>query len=255
MQRQEERDNLLRELLKNEFQKRTEQNPLFSLRAFSQKLDIDQSLLSKILQGKRGFSKEYAIKISNFLGVYLEKLDQGRSPSLIHTSYDLLKEDQFLLISAWYHFAILELIKTKYFKNDVHDIAKRLRISEVDAKIAIERLKRLEFIEEKNKRLKLKKVSNTWVDFEKTTQARKKLQKELQKKSLEALEDIPFAQREHSSLTVAIDPKDLPEIKKKITEFRRNLDLWIEKRGTPKEVYNLCVSFFPLSESQKNKKE
>jgi uncharacterized protein (TIGR02147 family) len=250
MQNEQRRDDILRELLKNEFQKRAQKNPSFSLRAFSQKLDIDQSLLSKILQGKRKFSDENAKKISQFLGIYLEKLSQGKNPSF-KTNYDLLKEDQFLLISAWYHFALLELIKTKGFHNSPSYISSKLGISEADAKMSVDRLKRLGFVAEKNKKLKLTKSSNTWVDLEKTNAARKSLQKVMQEKSLNALEDFSFDEREHSSLTVAIDPKHLPEIKKKITEFRRSLDLWIEEKGNPKEVYNLCVSFFPLTKKEK----
>src|SRR5690606_17555426 len=65
------RDHFLRELLKNEFHRRTEKNPTFSMRAFSLKLGIDQSLLSKLLQGKRSFSEDVASKITNFLGIYL----------------------------------------------------------------------------------------------------------------------------------------------------------------------------------------
>ena len=246
------RDHFLRELLKNEFQRRAEKNPSFSLRAFSSKLEMDQSLLSKLLQGKRKFSDENAQKVSEFLGVYLnpQSLEQTDSP----IDYQLMKEDEFFVISAWYHFAILELIKTKSFKHNPQFIAQKLKISDLEAERAIERLERLGFIETKKNKYSLKKASNTWLNLSETSTARKSLQKHMQEKSLAALEDVSFDKREHSSLTVAVDPKLLPEIKKKITEFRRSLDKYIMENGNEKEVYNLCVSFFPLTQDLENKK-
>lgn len=239
------RDHFLRELLKNEFQRRLDRNPSFSLRAFSSKLEMDQSLLSKLLQGKRKFSDETAQKVSEFLGVYLNPhaLEQTDSP----IDYQLMKEDEFFVIAAWYHFAIIELIKTKGFKHNPQFVSQKLKISELEAERAIERLERLGFIETKKNKYNLKKASNTWLNLSETTSARKALQKQMQEKSLQALEDISFDKREHSSLTVAIDPKLLPEVKKKITEFRRSLDQYIMEKGNEKEVYNLCVSFFPLT--------
>lgn len=239
------RDHFLRELLKNEFQRRAEKNPSFSLRAFSAKLEMDQSLLSKLLQGKRKFSDENAQKISDFLGIYMGSTASALSGSPV--DYQLLKEDEFFVISAWYHFAILELIKTKGFKHNPQFIAQKLGITELESERALDRLERLNFIEKKKSKYSLKKASNSWLNLDETSKARKALQKQMQEKSLHALEDFSFNKREHSSLTVAGDPKLLPEIKKKITEFRRSLDQYIMENGNEKEVYNLCVSFFPLT--------
>lgn len=240
------RDYFLRELLKNEFQRRLDKNPALSLRAFSSKLEMDQSLLSKLLQGKRKFSDENAKKISEFLGVYLDKVFSEEN--LNNTNdYQLMKEDEFFVISAWYHFAILELIKTKGFKHTSEYVAQKLNITDLESERALERLERLNFIEKKKSKYTLKKASNTWLNLNETSIARKTLQKQMQEKSLQALEDFSFDKREHSSLTVAVDPKLLPEIKKKITEFRRSLDKYIMENGNEKEVYNLCVSFFPLT--------
>lgn len=246
-----QRDHLLRELLKNEYQRRAEKNPSFSLRALSAKLDMDQSLLSKMLQGKRKFSNETAQKIASFLGVPLKQLISNSETS--ETSYELLKDDEFFIISSWHHFAILELIKTKNFKPNTDYISKKLSITKMDAERALERLMRFGFIEKKRGAYLLKKPSNTWLNFNETTSARKNLQRQLHNKAAQAIEDIPFQLREHSSLTVAVDPKLLPEIKQKITEFRRSLDKFIEENGSQKEVYNLCVSFFPLSLDQNEK--
>lgn len=166
------------------------------MRAFSNKLEMDQSLLSKLLQGKRKFSDESAQKVSEFLGVYLQSdVEQPDSP----VDYQLMKEDEFFVISAWYHFAILELIKTKGFKHNSQYVADKLQITELEAKRALERLERLGFIEKKKQKYSLKKASNTWLSFSETTTARKTLQRQLQEKSLSALEDISFDKRTFKS--------------------------------------------------------
>jgi predicted transcriptional regulator len=241
-------DQVLRELLKNEFQRRAEKNPAFSLRALSVKLDIDQSLLSKLLQGKRKFSSDNIKKVSDFLGIYLNPTKVTEAAIV---DYDLLKEDEFFVVSGWLHFAILELIKTKTFKNDVAIISKRLGASTLEVERALERLERLGFIEVNKSKITLKRPSNSWLNFSETNTARKNLQKQLHTKAVQAIEDVAFENRDHSILTVAVDPKLLPEIKNKITAFRRSLDKFIEENGNQKEVYNLCLSFFPLTKTDK----
>ena len=171
------RDHFLRELLKNEFQRRAEKNPSFSLRALSAKLEMDQSLLSKLLQGKRKFSDETAQKVSEFLGVYLnsEALEQT-DPTI---DYQLMKEDEFFVISAWYHFAILELIKIKGFKHNSTFVSQKLGITNLESERALERLERLGFIEYKKSKYALKKASNSWLNLSETSRARKTLQKQI----------------------------------------------------------------------------
>jgi uncharacterized protein (TIGR02147 family) len=117
----------------------------------------------------------------------------------------------------------------------------------------MDRLKRLGFIEIENDKITLKKPNNSWLDFSKTSQARRNLQRKLHTKSVEAIENLTLDQREHSSMLFAVDPKHLPEIKLKMTEFRRSIDKYAEKMGGATEVYSLCVSLFPLTENQKIK--
>lgn len=255
------RDEYLRHSLKNEFQKRFDKNPAFSLRSLANKVGIDQSLLSKLLQGKRKFSDEITDKVYDFLGVIPPKEDTIFYETSLK-NYHFIEEDQFLIISSWWHFAILELAKTRDFKPTINYIAESLNTKESVVEVALERLKRNGYItysssspSEHLKDFKLTKVSNTWVNLKRTSVARKNLQKQLHQKSLDALEDIPFDLREHSSLTVAVDPKWLPDIKEKITEFRRSLDKYIMAKGSSTEVYNLCVSFFPITNLNKNLKK
>ena len=53
----------------DEFQKRKSVNPTYSLRAFSRDIGVDQSLMTKILKGKRKVSAELACKLSGLLNI------------------------------------------------------------------------------------------------------------------------------------------------------------------------------------------
>lgn len=56
-----------REILKNEFEKRKQRNPLYSLRAFARLIDLSSPRLSDILNKKKGLSKEKALQIAKRL--------------------------------------------------------------------------------------------------------------------------------------------------------------------------------------------
>jgi transcriptional regulator with XRE-family HTH domain len=241
---------MMRNMLLNEYQKRVQKNPSFSMRAFSEKVGIDQSLLSKLISGKRNFSARTAKEACEFLGVHVSRVLKSETVNPAQR-FEQLQEDQFFLIADWYHFAILELIKTKGFKSESAAIAHRLDVPVLLISQALERLERLGFIKRRNGKWDLSKASNLWSDLKSTNAARKSLQRALHEKSLNAIDDVSFDMREHSTLTVAVNPALMPEVKKRIEEFKASLDQFIEENGPATEVYNLCVSFYPLTSSVK----
>jgi plasmid maintenance system antidote protein VapI len=57
----------LRGLIEEEFMRRREKNPKYSLRGYARHLEVDPSLLSKVLRNKRNISKNLSKKISDKL--------------------------------------------------------------------------------------------------------------------------------------------------------------------------------------------
>jgi plasmid maintenance system antidote protein VapI len=53
----------------NEFQKRKSVNPTYSLRAFSRDIGVDQSLMTKIIKGKRKVSVDLTLRLSNMFNL------------------------------------------------------------------------------------------------------------------------------------------------------------------------------------------
>jgi uncharacterized protein (TIGR02147 family) len=151
------------------------------------------------------------------------------------------------MIAEWHHWAILELFKIKSFTQTPSDAAARLGISEAQAREALERLVRLGFIRGQDGDYELVIANSYWATTEKTTAARKQLQKSWLEKSAQALAEIPFEQREHGSMTFALDSRRLDEFKKQLQELQTNFGVFAQKAGDFNQVYQLTISLYPLS--------
>lgn len=243
--------NHLRSALQREFIRRCRNNSSYSLRAFSQFLQIDQSFLSKIFKGKRNITEDFALRL-------VVKLRLKSTNTFIEENSHLsLQQDELELLSNWSHFAILELSKTKNFKYDPSIIAARLGLHKTEVIAAVERLEKLKFIQLNAKQMIVLTPNTTWTNTKNTTDARRIFQRELLKKSIDAIEHVPFERRENGSLTVAINKNRLPEFKEKLKSVRRDLAEFFQSDGEKNldEVYQLTLAFFPLTEMSINTTE
>lgn len=240
----------IRVAIQREFIDRARKNPAYSLRAFAKYLEIDQSFLSKLLKGQRPITRELAAAIAPKLGLKINQVaDIFVNGTTSLTGFLALSEDEFELLAEWHHFAIIELSKTDEFEADPHKIGKRLGIHVEEARDAIERLVRLGFIKVGEGTFKVLSPSTTWSNNQKTSIARKKFQRTLLEKSLEAIDHVPFEFRENGSLTVAINKSRMPEFKEKLKEVRKELSNYFQADDERNldEVYQLTISFFPVT--------
>ncbi|OQW50448.1 MAG: hypothetical protein A4S09_01245 [Proteobacteria bacterium SG_bin7] len=228
----------LRILLQNELAKRCQRNPRYSLRAFAKSLDTSHTVLSLVLSGKRSISKKLREKIREELGLTHPE----------ETPVQQITIDAFAIISDWYHYAILSLLEIPESTINPVWISKKLGITALEAKLAVERLKRLELIEYKNDRWHQTGVP---IRFDNTisNSTIKNFHKQLLSKAVESLENDPKNLRDFSSMTMAIDPDHLPFAFEEIKKFRRELTQKLEKLGRPKEVYNLTIQLYPISKN------
>jgi uncharacterized protein (TIGR02147 family) len=259
-----------RELLKQHLAARMENNPRYSLRAFSRDLEISASRLSEILNGKQGLSGDRAVKIAGRLGLSnteaadfrrLVLASDGRAKRTREeaqaaleqpTTYFTLEDDVFHTISDWYHYAILELTKTKGFKNVPAWIGRRLGITEYEAKLAVERLQRLGLLEIRRGALRVAK-SNITTPNGIPSEAVRKFNRQLLAKAAESIATQTVEERDISTLTVAVRKRDIDLVKDKIKKFRRELNALLEA-SVPNtegdEVYTLAVQFFRLTNKE-----
>jgi uncharacterized protein (TIGR02147 family) len=184
----------------------------------------------------------------------MDTRELDRAKSFFSSKFKQVEEDQFLVISDWIHFAILELMKTRGFESDASIVARRLSVHVEEVRSALQRLQRLGFIQIKNRKWILSSANNTWTDNKSTSDARKNLQKKFLTKAIEGIENISFDDRDNGSLTVAINKKSIPAIKNELREIRLRFNSFIERQSGPKdEVYQLVTAFFPLTVTLKQK--
>jgi len=262
------------EFLKEEFQRRHQRNPRYSLRSFANTLNMSSSFLSKILNGKRSLTEKTFLQISNRLSLHpeiIEKyklsvkrisnssaaiLDDYKTKEVESMEFKQLSLDRFQLISTWHHFAILELITLKDFRPHPNYIASKLNITPFEAKEAVDRLFRLELLKiSKNpKDLKKGKVylsnNNTTIgpaNTNRATAATTHQQEGILKLALEALHNIPIENRSQTSMTMAIPKCRIQEAQEYIREFRTKMTSLLQRKGPRDSVYQLSISFFPLT--------
>lgn len=237
-----------RSYLQSEFNRRKENNPAYSIRAFARFLDIDQSTLSKFFKADRQFN---VVTMNHCLNRLKAPEAVQTQLNTVHDTlrgdYQRLEEVMLEMMSSWKYWAVLEYLKI----NDSHDVgrmAEYFHFNIRETEELLEKLVFLGFIRQIENKYQLLKPNNKWSDKSRTSEARKQLQKNLTSLSLDAIDKFTVEDRYHGSLTVAIPRKKLPEIKERISLFQEELGHFIQKDGGLEDVYQLTVSFFPLSE-------
>lgn len=242
--------------LQQELVRRCRENRNYSLRAFARHLNLEPSFLSKLLRGERNITIDMFRKLADrlllepqeyrefALSIEARAPRRGLKPG---PSLNELSADQFQVISDWFHYAVLELLQLKSFQNDTRWIARALDITPAEAGSALERLERVGVIERTESGWKNISGNNTTTGNPFTTVAFRKLQKSILEKAVTALETVPMEKRDQSSITMAIDSRKLPEAKKRIQKFRRELMQFLQTDGEPDQVYHLSVSLYPVT--------
>jgi uncharacterized protein (TIGR02147 family) len=255
----------VRTYLQDELIRRCKTNPRYSLRSFAKHLQMNPSLLSKILRGQVGVSSKRFEKICERMALGPTERsqlaiaeDRKRTfkkqdhlfRELKNTSTQMRDmADQFQVIADWYHYAILELVAVQGFQSDERWIAKTLGITYSEVVEARERLMRLGMLEvdtDGHWRDSSGNVSNSSGQY--TSIALRKLQTQVLNLALGALETVPVERRLQGSMTLAIDASLVPSAKEKIIAFQRALATSLQEESRNKtSVYQITVSFFPVT--------
>lgn len=215
-------------------------------------MGLSSSFVSKVINGKKNVSTETIQMIASRLKLE-DQTYEDLSAHLTQNKdlhFEEINIDQFSFISDWYHYALLELVTLESFKSDVSWISNQLGISEEKTNMAINRLARLGLIkiDKKGKITTLNKnLTNAHQPV--PASAHTEHERQLLKKALEALDDVPKAERSQSSMTMAIPSTRLIEARKKIKQFQRDMTLLMQRKGTRNTVYNLSISFYPLTKT------
>jgi uncharacterized protein (TIGR02147 family) len=222
--------------LKNELLKRSSKQPGYSLRAFAKSLDVSPALLSLVLNNRRAPSRVFVEKVEAATGL--------RSPTESMSTNARMEEIESS--AGWISYALLSLLETFDFQVNEGWIARRLRISVFELRDTVQKLTESGLLSTANRVWK-QTTPAIRVNNSKSTAHTRRFQRELIERSLDSLDRDPPEMRDHSSITFAVNTKDLPAIKDEIRKFRIHLSEKYEQRRRLDEVYNLTVQFTPLT--------
>ncbi len=214
---------------------------MYSLRSFARDLDLSACRLSEIFNNKQGLSGAKAKTVGEKLGMSKDQLDyfctqvesqHARSKvardaarirlSKFKSNADELSLEYFRIIEDWYHFAILELTNIKGFVNEIPWIAKRLGITEIETEMAIKRLKDIGLLTEVRGKLK-KSRSLVRTPSDIPSESIKRYHEQVLRNSLDALYFQEVEDRDFGSINFMVTKKQIPKLKEKIAQFRREL--------------------------------
>lgn len=261
-----------RQILRAQLAERCQKNPAYSLRAFARDLQVPPSRLSEVMGAKRGLSKEAGLKIARRLGfsanereLFVLQIEAAHARSdarkkearrllldkrrEVDASDKPLTLDAFQVISDWQHYAILELCTVENFDSSIDAIAKRLGLSRVETELSVERLKRLELLEEREGQLRPREeqtISPNGIPSE----AIRKFHRQMLGKAEQALTLQSVEERDFSSITLAVDAERLTEAKDLIRRFRREFATLMSSGEKKNRVYNLSIQFFGVDQAR-----
>ncbi len=250
-------------ILKTILENRIKKNSSYSLRAFAKSLKTSAGSLSDILKSKRPLTLEKALAWVDLLGLELNEkeafLDAVSKDSTLrlnqtekksrelkekYESY-LLRLDQFKLINDWYHFGILNLTELNEFKSDIKWISEKLKIEKELITEAINRLKRLGLLEEKDGVLRRSK-NNLETSTDIPSEVIRNFHKQNIQRALISLKDDDVMERDITSIMMPVDLTKMEEAKKKIKNFRKELAAFLRGKNQDR-VYSLNIQLFPQS--------
>lgn len=238
------------------------QYPRLSLRSIAAKMEISSGRLSEILNGKRRLSEYYldkiclALKLSSEDTAVLRKafIEENSKINSSDEYEQFLNDEQIEKLTDWKVFAFMSFFQTSIYQSlikthqtqdlQIQWMAENMNLRPQEISDVFGVMKKAKLIEWTRDRWEpIHSEASTGYDIpNKFIQEAHARDLDLAKEKLVSTE---VAKRDFSSITLAIDPKDILKAKKMIRTFRRNFAKTLEK-GQKKCVYQISIQFFPL---------
>lgn len=245
-------------------------NRHFSFRAFGQRAGVSHSMLKDVADGRRNLSIKVmekfalAMKLNSKETRYFELLvlfTHSKSNSEKNAAFAemvrlrgqegirFIGQEHYEFFSKWYHSAIRELITLPHFEEDYGKIAASLEpaITSTEARKSIETMLAIGILKrEKDGRL-IQSDGIISSEYEMASATLRSFHTQMVGNAQRAIEEIPRAQREVSSLTAGVSHKLVQRMKERIRIFKEELITMINEDTAESEtVYQINFQLFPL---------
>ncbi len=253
-----------REAIAREIHRRKSENPLYSMHSFAKRSGISLAYLSLIMNGKRRVSPKVADRIAAAAGLsalereYFSLLvkresiqDEEMRAFLDEKIQNFLRKSgtseaeilAFDVIADWHFSALLEAIRVQGLPHNAESLGARLGLTPAVVTKSLDKLKKLKLIEKKGARYMRREDRFLRTSTEVRSLALRRFHKQALRLGIEAVERDSVEERSCTGVTMAIDPARLPEAKRRILKFQKELMEFLGG-GERHEVYQLeCVLF------------
>jgi uncharacterized protein (TIGR02147 family) len=244
--------------LNDELNLRQRSNTHYSLRAFARDLSMHPSTLSAVLNGSRKLplkNLKFVIEQLELSPIEETLFREGLTESIISldkikTAPEYLKrimldESNFKVLSQWEHYGILSLIETDNFVFSIEHISKRLGITPSRVQVALKNLEEANLVTINDNKITLNQTAiRTTEDI--SSRALRLSHQEAMEMGIKKIESSDIEKKDFSTVTIAINPKNLPKAKTIIREFRQKMASLL-REGHKTEVYQMAIQLYPLT--------
>lgn len=256
------------DFLLDEFKVRRSRNPNYSLRAFARDLGMPASKLSQNLRGLCGISVAKAESIADkiqmrdddrrlFLALVESQHARSRVArqqalkSLERITRDKIAEislEKFSEIRDWYYMAILEMTRLKSFSPEIAWMAQKLDLPKDIVGEAVKKLEDLGLLKIEDGQIRAVES-----DFELPSgppaRSVREHHRQILTKAMVAIDKVTVEDREFTTQTFAISRKLIPEVRRRMREFQREIARMAQGEEND-EVLALSLQLFPLLEKE-----
>ena len=266
-----------RMFIKDHYAYQKSKNASFSFRSFALKAGLSSpSHFKMVADGTRNLSPKTLQKFIKGLSLdektanYFEALvyfnqaqdDESRSKcfkKLIELKSNRidstsLEDCSFEFLSNWYIVAIYVLIGSRNFKNDHQWIVKKLnsKVSLSEVKRALTLMLKLNLIKPDPEKGYVQSNGSISAADDTKNIAVYNYHKQMNQIAGDCLDKVDPDLREFNGATISISVEDLPLLKEKIRQFRKEINQLTSQELDGKEVYQMNVQLFPLSSVEKH---
>lgn len=258
-----------RKFLGDLVQERKASQDWFSARYLAGRIGMDHGNFIKVLQGERHLSPRALENLITYLkynareAEYFRTLvafNKSKTPaktkqnfekllSILNQEPAALEPRQYEFYSKWYHTAILHQMDCMDFRGDFSTLASRLTppITARQAEESVQLLLQLKLLE-RNSQGRYQQTSTVITTGDQwRSLAIQAFQETTLQLALQSLQRHPRNARDHSTLTMSLNQRDLARVREAVKDFRRTL-IQIARDSEPANVvYHLNIQFFPMT--------
>ena len=260
-----------RDFLRNLFETRKAEHSFYSYRLFSQKAGFKSpNFLKLVVDGKRNLTKASVYRVAKAFGLnksesdYLENLVfLNQSKTLdeknlylsrimryrVKCNPKLLETSEYDYYSRWFNPVIIELVSSVDFREDYRKLGAAVmpQITAVEAEKSVALLLRLGMIIRNADGSYRRTAASFTTGAQVRSVAVANYHKAMMRLAAESIERFGTAERDLSSVTVAVSEETRRLMREKVQRLRKELLELAESDKRPERVVQLNLQLFPLS--------